>query len=860
MTNIISKLTLRHLSENKKRTVVTVLGVAASTALITSMILGITSFFVFLGNLSGTIAGRWQLVSENMTAQQVQVLQDDKRVKSVGIIESKPEESGIMVDSDKSLRYRVSNTLQGNEEWFDIMVTSDYDGVLPKNSDEIAVEESFLKDNGLDLHVGDTLEYDQGYRYTKDLEGNITYLAGSWSAKEGFEVSSHNALKITAILHGNRPTGNFKILRGMNQGDYPEKMYGYVVVKKFDYKTANRLRELMKDYGLSDCRFNTEYLVSAFAFQGAGSGIEGMFRVMLIAFIIVVLASVVLIYNAFGMSLTERVRYLGMLASVGATKRQKRASVFFEAFILGLIGIPLGIVIGAIGCSITLRVLGKMILEADMIAGAEGIRGTMSLSAPVPALLAIVLLSGLTILLAAIVPALKASKIMPIEALKESNNIKLKANKLRGGRITRKFFGYEGELAVKNIKRNGRKGKVIILSIAISVIMFLTIDYFTTSFKKAYAYEIEYPFQLVATCSLSERDKLKEDLDGMEGIDAVYAGDLIEFSYKEDKNDPAWEMPNTDIRNPEFLEKGYEDVFDQSDQIYLALLDDDEFKRLLSENGISEKDYFSGELRGVILDNFYHEETDKKVFKDSILGQKLFYDDPEGTPPDIEIAGFVKYKKDDYIFNLTPKASVAVYVPESVYFEKMAAKVGEENLTCDFGIVCKNAGEVRDKVFEMLEAEGYTNYGCADLTETIATMNTVMVILKTALYGFTVLLSLIVVANIINTISTGVMLRRKEFAMLRSVGMSQSGFKKMMILETMLYGARALTIGVPGAVILSYLIYSSMQKKAFAFSINIVTYLMVILMVFGIVGLSMLLSSAKIKNDNIIETLKDDMV
>ena len=860
MTGIIAKLTLRHLAENKKRTVVTVLGVAASTALITAILLGICSFFIFIGNMSGEIAGRWNLQIEDIESSQIENLKNDNRVATVGVLSAEQEVTGVMIDGDSKLRYRTANILQGNDDYFAQMITCDYDGVLPKDSGEIAVEESFLKENSLDLSVGDSLEFDLGNRYLEDLEGNRTIMGGSWSANEKFEVLSHEKLKITAILHGNRPTNSFKLLRGMVEGEYPGKMFAYVSLKKFDHKTNANLRKIIAEYGLKDCSFNTEYNISAFAFEGAGSGIEGMFRVMAFALLIVVMASVVLIYNAFGMSLTERIRYLGMLASVGATKRQKRASVFFEGFILGLMGIPLGMIIGAIGSKITLGILGKMMLDADMFAGAKGMRGTMELHAPIPALVAIVILSGFTIFISSIVPAIKASKIMPIEALRETNNIKLKAGSLKGGFLARKIFGYEGQLAYKNIKRNGRKGKVIIASIAISVALFLTIDYFGSTFRKAYAHEIEYPFSVVAACALSEKDSLKEDILGLEGVESVHCGDTIEYCYKENKDDPAWRMPNTDIRNPEFLEDGYTDVFEKSDQIFMCVLDDEEFKRVLGENGLSADEYFGDELKGVILNNFYHEESNKPVFKESMIGQKLFYDNPEGMPPEVKIAGFVNYKSDDYVFKLVPEASVAVYVPESVFYKAWADKIGEENVTYTYGITCENHEEVHDKLFEILENDGYTKYSCSDLTQSLVVMNTVMVLLKTVIYGFTVLLALVVIANIVNTISTGVMLRRKEFAMLRSVGMASSGFSKMLILETLLYGVRALILGLPGAALLSLLIYKGAHVVAFPFRIDLLKYFLVVVAVFAIVGLSMLLSSAKIKDDNIIEALKGDMV
>lgn len=134
----------------------------------------------------------------------------------------------------------------------------------------------------------------------------------------------------------------------------------------------------------------------------------------------------------------------------------------------------------------------------------------------------------------------------------------------------------------------------------------------------------------------------------------------------------------------------------------------------------------------------------------------------------------------------------------------------------------------------------------------------VMLLIKTVMYGFSTLVTLIVLANMVNTISTGVILRRKEFAMLRSVGMTEKGFKKMITLETFLYGIRSLVVAIPLSLIVSY----GMVKKAnstMAFEVSIPIYLLVMVVVFVILGVSMLLSVSKVKNDDIIVALKEDI-
>lgn len=273
----------------------------------------------------------------------------------------------------------------------------------------------------------------------------------------------------------------------MDENYYPnqDKAKVSIMLKKCDRSSIKQIKTLIKNYGIKKYTINTEYLLSRFAFEGSAGSYKRFFVLMGIALAIVIATSVILIFNSIGMSLTERMRYLGMLASVGATARQKRFSIYYEVFVLGLIGIPLGLLFGYIGTKITLSILGRRILEADILAGAEGMRGTISIVVQPPVIAAIIIFSALTILISVLVPGIKAARIMPIDALRQSTTIKIKARKLRVNPLISKIFGYEGELAYKNIKRNGVKGKVITVSIAVSIILFLTLNFFCRSVDRA---------------------------------------------------------------------------------------------------------------------------------------------------------------------------------------------------------------------------------------------------------------------------------------------------------------------------------------------------------------------------------------
>ncbi len=857
--NITAKLTLRHLTGNKKRTIVTILGIAASTALISAILLGVFSFFRFFGYLAEQTDGNSHAAFYELTEDQVRSLKTDSRIAIAGLVDTDPTISGIRLDSGKEDRFRTGNIAHGDRDFFTETVISAYEGTLPANSSEVAVEEKFLSDNGLSLEIGDTITFEQGNRYGYDENGELVYWAGNYRSEEAFESLSTESCTVTAILHDNRPTSGMDVLRGMDAGEsIPQKHTQVrICLKNCDHTAIRQIREIAESYGISKYEPNTEYMLSDFAIEGSNGAYRSFFVLMAIALLIVIATSVVLIVNSIGMSLAERMRYLGMLASVGATGRQKRFSIYFEGLVLGIIGIPLGLLMGYIGTKITLSVLGRRILEAEILAGAEGMRGSIPVTCSPWVIFAIVVFSGMTVFIAALIPALKAAKIMPIDALRQNNTIKVKAKQLRVNPLIQKIFGYEGELAYKNIKRNGKKGALITASIAVSVIMFLTISYFCDSVERANQYDFDLPCQVVVSCSVDESEKLRSSLNEMDGVDKVFNGGMIVFPF-EKTGDKDVILANREIANPDFLTSGYEKLHLES--MALVLIDDSDFKELLKNNGLAEEKYYGGTLRGVLLNNYFHEKRSGAVFNEGILGQSLHYDEKEGNPPAVEIGDFAAYDEENYIFKLTPKGTIAVFAPASVYYEKAKETLPAESLTCDLCVVTPNHEKVCQDIYETLETDGYHNYNCTDMANMLAVMNTVTMMLKTAMYGFTILLTLIAVANIVNTISTGILLRRKEFAMYKSVGMASSGFRKMIRLETFLYGIRALVFGLPVSLLLSYLMYRSFDEKLYAFRPGWLMYAAVTVSVFAVVGLSMLLSINRIRDDSIIEALKEDSV
>ena len=260
------------------------------------------------------------------------------------------------------------------------------------------------------------------------------------------------------------------------------------------------------------------------------------------------------------------------------------------------------------------------------------------------------------------------------------------------------------------------------------------------------------------------------------------------------------------------------------------------------------------------MNNISHKDNSSKVFNDSVVGVSI----EDFAYKGVTIGALIDYNPDYYAYNLNPPNSISLYMPYSqvkalVEDEKKNSEDDSYQYFYQLGIETKVHSDVYEKVTDILDNNDYGSNYCQDIAEDFQIMNTIIFIVEVLVYGFIALISLITVFNIVNTISTGVAMRKKEFAMLKSVGMTPKGFNKMLILETFFYGFKALIFSLPISAGLSFLMNNAVGMNSFAFQIDFKLYAVVSLVVMAIIGLTMLYSVNKVKKQNIIESLKEDI-
>lgn len=854
--NIINKLTLAHLRENKGRSVVTTLGIIVSVAMITAVFVAIASFMNLFGEIDLLSNGRYVTDFTLTSSEQYDKLMADERISEVGICTD--NETSYKLEKGKADYVRVGEILTGDETYLKQMITGDFEGKIPNADNEIAVEKALIEKNGLDWKIGDTVYIPTGYRYVVE-EGAEFQVGGRYTGDEQFEMEGLGEYKITAILNENPATlGTYNILCGCKFDksilSQDNTVSAKINLKKVNHNSLKVINDMIDKYEIADYANRSNYLETVFAFDSvANPTFASIFGMGLVIIAIIIIASVVLIYNAFAMSINERVKYLGMLASVGATKKQKRMSVYFESFILGIIGIPVGFFAGVLGIGITLKALGSKIIQTGMIAGASNANLKMPIVVPAFAIIGILVVSIFTIFVSSFIPSIKASKITPIDAIRQTNTVKVKAKSLRSSLLIRKIFGYEGELANKNMKRNGRKARVITASIALSVILFLCCNYFCDMFTSSVKLEADIPYQVEV---ISHKSTLESDLEAISQLDDINDFYSTTYDYNYFNPDSGFELTKKD-----YYTASYKNSFDKGITIYVNFIDDEDFNELCKSNNIDYTEYYKDEPMVLAMNNIIHKSGASKVFNDKLINQKLdelFY----GSAT---VGAFIDYDKDNYICNLNPDNCVSMYAPLSSYFTSYEKYVSEDETIVmadplvQIGIETDNHADVTEKLYELRTEDKLTANYVHDIVESVEVMNALAFVIQVLVYGFIALISLITVFNIINTISTGIAMREKEFAMLKSVGITPKGFNKMIMLESALYGFKAILFALPISALLSYAMNAMMKTDPIPFKINFVLYLCVTLVVFVIIGVTMLYSVHKLRNNSIVETLKKDI-
>ena len=872
--NIINALTLRHLKLNKKRTIVTIIGVILSVSMITAVPTFVTSILNMMQRSAIEDTGNWHVLYKDVPSQNINVVMNDKNTATAALSKdigyAKLEGSK---NEDKPYLFIKAYDEQG----FKIFNLNLVHGRFPKNSNEIVISSHIAENGGVVYKVGDVLKMDVGERCMYEGEKMLSLGQDLDFAEqsednngERFIAKSSKEYTVTGIISrpGFEPywAPGYTVISYLDKNEFtPADTVNISVAWENVSKKANeQANELSKSIGVSSD--NISYNQELLRYYGIMDDnlLLTLYALAAVVIVLIIISSVALIYNSFAISISERSRHLGMLASVGATKKQKRSSVFFEGFVVGIIGIPIGILFGTLGMGIT------FILVQPLIESLSNAKVKLMLVTSPGAILAAALLSMITIFISVYIPAKRASKISPVDAIRQSQDIKLTGRAVKTSKLTRLIFGFEAELGLKNLKRNSRRYKATIFSLVISIVLFLSVSSLSLLSQKSAQIvggNVPYDVKVFVASSVTAQEK-KDFYTAITKME--YADEnVIEQTMNAVLEAEGSLIPDKikAILKPNDKEQ---DVKTYETYFRIKSIDEVALNRYAKEIGMDIAHLKDTENPCGILINTVTVKVDNKYMRMNHFnieaGERLKFIHQVNNQPSeystvLEIAALAD-KTPIGETTLTNPEQAMFIVSEEVY-ASMQAKLpeGSDNTNVDMFIKSSNPTSLVESIKEFQNQASIASVNIYDVAMADKKARQANTLINVFFYGFIALITAICVANIFNTISTSISLRKREFAMLKSIGMTPKGFNKMINYESLFYGIKALLYGLPISFGMMYMIYKVLSNSfEFAFAIPWGSVLVAVVVVFAIVSSTMLYASSKIKKENVIDILKNENI
>ncbi|MDQ0971374.1 putative ABC transport system permease protein [Neobacillus niacini] len=861
--NIVQKVTIRHLKENKRRTLVTMIGVIISVAMITAVTTLGFSFLDLMVRQHIAKHGEWHVLFKDVNKDQIKALEQDSETKTM--ILSSTGYSDLKESENENKPYLFfQNYNRAGLKHFPMEVV---EGRLPRTENEIAISEAMINNGKVDFKIGDQLTVEIGERWSPVTEKVLTQTDFLQQDEDGVieELRTHETKTVTIVGMIERPTWEPTWSPGYTAIGFIDEtalsnthtVDAFVVLTEIDRSLYKHAKSLAAAEGIDKVNYNGE-LLRYYGVTNNAQLHKTLYSLVAIIMSVIIIGSVALIYNAFSISVSERTRHLGMLASVGATKRQKRNSVFFEGAVIGVISIPIGILAGLAGIGITFVFINNLLRKA------LGVSENLELVVTPSSILIACGISILTIFISTYIPAQRASRVSAIEAIRQSHDIKLTGKTVKTSKLVRKVFGLEAEIGLKNVKRNRKKYLATVFSLVISIVLFLSVTFFTDNLKKSLSMSQD---ELTYDIQISGSQLKNEDLTEYTKLDHVTKSTIIEEMNLEALIPWAEvsEQLKTQLANEPVPEDGMHPYY-----VYLSALDQKSFEEYAKQVGVEAKEFTNPDTpKAIVIEQISYEEagTGRIIETNSIqseVGKRidLFMmpsGDMEHEQPDREVVGSIEIGALTHHVpmgvNTASLGSVNLIVPQST-MDSLLANTDIEV----FPYVYLNSSDPM-ATQTAIEDRKDSNVNVFNVYQQRQQDEQMIMLMSVFTYGFITLISLISIANIFNTISTSISLRKREFAMLRSVGMTPNGFNKMIQYESIFYGVKALTYGLPISVLVMLAIHRSTNYTfEYGFLLPWMSILFVIVVIFLIVGSAMLYSISKIKNENIIESLKQENI
>lgn len=847
--NILNKLTIKNLKLNKKRSLGTIIGIILSVALICAVSNMVSSFRETLIQNAINESGYWHIRLYNVSNGKLKRLKLNKDIDNIYTIS---EDGYAKLDTIKN-EYKPYLKFYGmNKEAFNNLEFKLIKGRFPKDDNEIIISEHLNKNGKANLKIDDEITVNVGDRVT--LEDDYVLNDSNPFDKGNEIIKNPNTKKYRVVGIIKRPDVSFEptsapayttITTSTNEDNFS------VFISLKNPRDKNSFVELLgaKNYdevvnmGINNPRYDytlNNELLRWEALKFSDSTFSMLLSIAEVVIFIIIFTSIFCIRNSFAISTTEKMRMYGMLSSVGATKKQIKKSVLTEGFILGLIAIPIGIICGIIAVFVLLKIV-NLLLGDFLFNNIDG----MVFKVSFVAIIISIILGFVTIYFSAISSAKKASKVSPIDNLRNTNDIKISSKKLKTPKLIKNVFKTGGVLAYKNLKRSKKKYRTTVVSLTVSIFVFISMfTFINEGFKQSGNYYQNYDYNYRITFN---NNSSMDEINEIRNLDSVNASYLVYYVK------PSILIDDISKINPK---EPLECEYDKNDKcikkyarLNIILLDDSTFKSYVKKVK-GNYDYLKD--KGILTDMYrFYDNKSKKEYEDRIytyksgdtINSKLLNEDnisiDVGMVSNIMPYGFENvYSNGGYI------------VLNNKYFNNI------DYYGADLMIDSLDTEQLTNNI---LNIDSELNY--YDMDEEAKAEKSIVIVISIFLYGFIGVITLIGVTNIFNTITSNMELRQKEFAMLKSVGMTKKEFNHMINLETLFYSSKSLIYGSILGIIGSYFVHRAFAGKIDTqFVLPYKAILICILFVFIVVYMIMKYSMNKINKQNMIETIRKENI
>lgn len=854
MKNIVYKVTWKNMKMNKRRTWTAFFGIFFMVLLITCVFVGRKTAVSYLQEVASLAKGKWHFTIEDAGKKELDAVEGLSCIEQT----ARSFDKGYTEFQASANALRPYLFIKSYEEpcyeWMNLHVK---EGRLPEKKGEVVISESAAED-GAKIRPGDTIKaayfkrtitgIEEGtdtmfpfqsltvkYGETKELSQDFPYYKENKSFRIDQEFTGEEE-ELTVVGIINTPWFEQEGAAGYLaftccDGDAADafNIVGTLNLKE-KMEGLGFYEELMEIAGDKKISFN-DYVLS-FSGESSDSVVNFIVKIMTVFFMVLIAAAaVILIYNVFNISFDERSRYLGMLCSVGATGKQKRSSVYFEAFALFLPALPLGILAGCGAVLLGMHLLLPFIYKMMSIWAALPEEIPVRLGVSAGDILLIIAGSGLTVLLSSVLPAMKISKVGPIECIR--GNIE----KTRSGR-RKELKGSlqmdaEKMLAKNSLRFQRRKTRGMSRAAAIFMVILIVTTSLAQLLTKLITYRMAdtetittqvdgWDYSLtVFNENTAGYDEIKKEIledEGVEEIREEYTGMFLGEVPKETLSQEYWDALHRvfnlyyhrELSDEEFMGHFGED---SAQTINLVGVDDRTLGQIADATD-TDKELLKGEKPAAIVIQsgevsteswsvsgrvpekfeFYEIEHMTELKKGETIPMEL-YSEKEEKKVDFPlcVAGFGTNEqlKDFFTFHsemlwVIVDQDTCARINETV---AAPADAGEEiesnemNPTLYMRMNGKETGLIK-KLTALAEADdAHYAFGETGITQTLA--NTLCSIIRIMLLCFVLLTSVICLLNLYNSVHGWIAEQKPQFAMLVSVGAAQSQIKKMLVLEVL---------------------------------------------------------------------------